>query len=229
MIIDIHTHILPGVDDGSKSLEDSVKMCENEVKNKVTDAICTTHMHLNLYTPEQSKIEDAYISLKKELEKRNIPLKLHLGREFHHNFSYAKKKNYDIKYVIDGKNTILLELEESESDAVEVCYEYVVRGYKIILAHAERYNLTEQDVMDLKGMGVEIQLNAYSLVGLFPSIYKRRARKILKWGFVDYVASDYHFARKNRLLKAYQYVQNKCGEEFANKVFYLNAQKLIND
>ena len=225
-MIDIHTHLLPNIDDGSQSIEESVFMSKEEVKNLVTDAICTPHMRLNVFTPKKEEVINSYNKLKEALTKQNIPLNLHLGWELHHSDDVIKQNEVD-SYVYNGKNVVLLEFKNDEEDGVEICYKYIKKGYKVILAHVERYDYIIDDYDELKNLGVMFQVNAESVVG--KSIFKcvKRVKKLLKLGYVDFVASDIHYTRTNQMLKAKIKIEKKYGTEVANKLFIENAKKVL--
>ena len=113
-------------------------------------------------------------------------------------------------------------------DITEVVYDLTRSGYIPIIAHAERYvNLTTNDVEEIKGLGGYIQVNASSVVGLSLRKSNAVAKKLLRKGLVDFVASDIHYFRKNKMKRAKMYVELKYGKEIKDLIFNLNAKKII--
>jgi len=142
-MFDIHTHILPCVDDGSSSLEESIKMIEDAVNQGITDIILTPHFDVygnkcdlkTDYQLEFNKFED-------EIKKRNIPIKLYLGNEIYYTKGvYKFLKNKKI-FPLGNSDKVLIELsyENLKYHMDDIIYEFYVEGYQVVIAHVERYH-----------------------------------------------------------------------------------------
>lgn len=227
-MIDIHTHVLPFVDDGSESYEETFKMLESAVKDGVTHMILTPH-HRKNFTVKREKLREEFIKFKAETEKRNIPIKFFLGQEIH------ISKNYNLKFerdevlsMNDGKFLLIEFYFHKDFDMVEVVYELTQKGYNVIVAHLERYSYaTLDDAIEIKRNCGFIQVNASSLLGKNGFVSKKFAWTLLGRGLVDFVASDIHSNRKYLMKKAYEKVKKKCGEDVADAVFIHNAKQII--
>ncbi len=191
-MIDIHTHILPNVDDGSSSLEMSIEMIKQELNQGVTDIIFTPHTRFHREFNQKEKLIKAYQEFKVELEKRNIEGKFYLGSEIYFDKNTLNHfKNNELLSLNDSKY-VLVEFEfESKYDYIsESLYSISLLGYLPIIAHVERYQLSFDEIMKLKKEGNLLQWNASFIAkGLFKRHY---VKKLLKYHLIDYIASDCH-------------------------------------
>ena len=130
---------------------------------------------------------------------------------------------------MNGTDFILAEFNFFKPvDIVDAVFELSHRGYKVIVAHFERYPYADlDDAIDIKANGGLIQVNAASIIGKNGFKSKAMVKKLFERGLVDFVASDIHANRKNNLLKAYGIIKKKYGEEVAKEVFENNAKVLI--
>lgn len=224
-MIDIHTHILPFIDDGSKTLEESIKLLEEEARIGVTDVFLTPHYikHRNyLSTYQQNKVVfDQFLA---EVQKRHISVNLHLGNEVYYHFDSVSHLRNQTVVPMGCSKFVLIEFStsEEEEDIAEAIHNMKAIGLKPIIAHIERYPYLKNfhDYELIKKMGAYIQVNASSVTGSSGGQYKKLAFKLIKAGLVDFIASDIHTFRKNELLEAYQLVEKKFGNEVARHLFH---------
>lgn len=212
-MVDIHTHVIPNVDDGSPNLETSIAMIKHEIAIGVDTIYCTPHHLYQKYEKSVDEIKQNFLLLKEAVEKENLPIKLYLGQEI----CYTHRENI-LKMLEEGKlltlnNTkrVLLEFSfhREPEDLMDVIYNFGVHGYEIIIAHVERYSwMTFNKVVALRSEGALIQINSNSYLGLTSWKEKRFVKKLLKNGLVDYVASDTHSFRPSTLDKSYQKIKN---------------------
>lgn len=226
-MIDIHTHILPGVDDGAKDMSMAIEMLRDAIKTGVTDIILTPHY----YKQDPKKdvlIKETFKALQNEVLNNAMPIKLYLGREV-----YFKESLLEIakELTIEQTPYILVEFSTRiEQSIEETIFNLGVLKLKPIVAHIERYPyLKKADYISIKKTGGLIQVNAESLIG-FEGFRKRKLMKFLfKEKLVDIVASDCHntTTRKPNLDKAYQKVFKKYGKAYADKLFLEGPKKII--
>jgi len=226
-MIDIHAHILPGVDDGSPSVEASLAMLKEVASQGVTDMICTPHFREH-FTCLPERLKEVFEEFKAEVKKQNIPVNLYLGQEIYAVDSVKKLIQEGKVLRLNNTEFVLLEFSTvNKTDIVETVYELRNAGFTPIVAHIERYRyLTMDDIYELKNEGGYIQVNASSLVGEGKRNYGKIVRKLFKEGCVDFVASDVHCGRKVCLKQAYDYVLKKFGEDAAEVVFKANAKQI---
>lgn len=200
-MIDIHSHILPGVDDGAASLDDSIVLVRELADAGVTDIIATPH-----YVDETNYISEvaANSKLLKELndriEKENINVKVYLGNEIYiSNRILGLLTNEAIVPLADSKY-LLVELPMSGEfpSYYDVFLELIREGYKVILAHPERYDAFQKDfdsILELHNMGVLLQCNIGSFVGHYGKAARKLVERLAKNDMIFAVASDIHHPR----------------------------------
>lgn len=231
-MIDIHTHILYGVDDGAKSMEMSLDMLQDAAKQGITDIILTPHYRKGMFSYPVETILKHFLLLKKQA--RPIGVQLYLGSEYHVNDTMVEYLKSNRCLPMNLGKYVLAEYRESTEYDVMCRYtqELIQNGYIPIIAHIERYDcLVEYPelVAELSELGALMQLNADSILGLLGHPAKRFCHRILKHGLADFVASDAHGCqeRANHLGKCCAYVEKKYGTVYAEKLFYKNAECIL--
>ena len=233
-MIDIHCHLLFGVDDGPETIEGSIAMLEEANEQGITNIILTPHYRRGMFKYDVDLVRRNKAELDKHAE--TFGIKLYLGTEIHVNGDI-------IEYLDEGKYLPL-----ADSDYVLTEYEYHVEysylfkmtkellrhGYIPVLAHVERYRcLVEnpQHLDELREIGALIQVNAAAILGREGWGVKQYCKKIIKSGWVDFVASDCHDLKKRicRIGECYDYLEKKFGEKVANRLTYKNARKIIGE
>ena len=225
-MIDVHAHVLPGVDDGSLNLDQTLCLLKKLKDEGVTDVICTPHLR-GKYRAERSEIEQAFIDTKKLISDNGLDIKIHLGREVYASKHYRENiKNFLATY--PSNKHVLVEFDfNKECEIAEVVYELARLGYVPVLAHPERYRyLSVDDVLEIRLMGALVQINAQSITKPLTREWVF-VNKLFKENLVDFVASDIHYGRKCHYLKARKIVEKKYGKTVAEDVFCNNAKKLI--
>lgn len=228
-MIDIHSHLLPCVDDGSISAEKSFAMLREAASFGVTDMILTPHSHLRLNLGPEG-LKGVFDMFKNAALNLGIGVNLYLGQEIYFSPDFAEELKNPL-FTLNGTRYVLAEFDFYEkTDVADAVYELSVKGYKPIVCHVERYTyLTISDVKAIKECGGEIQVNADSIINKNLKGDHKRAKAVLKEGLCDYVASDMHYGRVNCMAKAYGFVCKKYGKDTADKLFTLNARKIIGE
>ncbi len=227
---DVHTHILPCVDDGSPSLEISLAMLKKEIENGADKIILTPHLRGDFKTPI-SGIVAAFDRFRSEAEAAGLSAKLYLGQELYYDADLLSKLKNGDALTLAGSRYVLLELPFHEgTDAPEVVYKFIREGFIPVIAHIERYPyISLDDAYDISEMGGLIQINADSLCEKSLGFMHKTAIRFFKEGLADLVASDIHSFRKNDFARAYSFVKKKFGARVAEKVFVANAEKILKD
>ena len=227
-MIDIHSHLLPLVDDGSEKEEISLDLLRESVSQGVNAMILTPHLRGEYDLPPQT-LREKFAEFKSKVESEGIPIKLYLGQEIYVGRKYKDLfRNGEILTMNDTK-FVLIEFDfDKKQDVAETVYEIKTMGYIPIVAHIERYGYADLDcAYEVKENGGYIQVNSASIVGKHKRFYLRKIKKLFKNGLVDFVASDLHSTRQNATKDAYQYISKKFGEDVAEKVFKSNAQMIL--
>ena len=184
-MLDIHTHILPNVDDGSKSLEESIEWLRSEVNNGVTTVILTPHQNARIKT--KTELIKRFLEFKKEIDF----IDLYLGSEIYYYDDLIADLVNDRVLTINNSKYVLVEFStRTETNIADIVYEIVLKGFKPIIAHIERYPyLTLENYLAIKNNGGLIQINASSYEDKY---FKKKTKILLKNKLVDFVASDCH-------------------------------------
>ena len=212
-MIDIHTHVIPYVDDGSPNLETSIAIIKHEIAIGVDTIYCTPHHIYSRYEATVEVIKERFEFLKQEVEKLNLPVTLYLGQEIcysHREDTIAMLKSGQL-LTLNNTNRVLLEFSftREPEDVLDIIYNFSINGYEVIIAHIERYEwMTYDKVVALRNEGAKIQINSNSYLGMTTWKEKRFVKKLLKNGLVDYVASDTHSFRPSTLDKSYKKIKN---------------------
>lgn len=224
-MIDIHTHILPNMDDGSDSVATSIELL-NILKNDGVRLIClTSHFY-----PSNESIENFLIRRDesyKQLVNEYSDLDLRLGAEIHYYRGISASEDIG-SLCIEGTNILLIELSFTSPVTDSMVNELIAlsnKGYKIVLAHIERYDIDPEKIAYMHSQGILMQCNVEFINGLFTS---RRAIKWLRNGIIDLIGSDCHNLtnRAPNYSKAINIIKNKLGNEFCEQ-FIENSYKII--
>lgn len=197
-MIDIHTHILPGVDDGPSNMEESLKIIENGIKYGIKIFVLTPHIRIDSDWNKIDKIKEAFSSLKRECAARGFDVRLILGAELLLTPALPEKLKDNSSVIINGKGRyVLVELPFYQLPIyTEDVFFRIMMGKIIpIVAHPERcIYLNGKDGVLKKWIdnGIMTQINAGSLTGQYGMRVKRFARKLLKDGLVHFLGSDVH-------------------------------------
>ena len=231
-MIDIHSHVIPNVDDGSSSMNASIIILKNAINEGITDLICTPHYRHRMFETNVDELKSQFDKLVSEVNKLNLPINLYLGQEI-----YIRRPKALNDYIKDGHiltinntNWLLLEFSyTNDIDISEVVYNAKLNGYNSIIAHIERYEYVDlEQAFEIKNTGAMIQVNATSIIGKNGLKTKRRVIKLIKNGVVDFVSSDIHETRENGMAKAYNIIVKKFDVDLANKLFRENGKILLN-
>lgn len=195
-VVDIHCHVLPGVDDGPATIEESIAMCRRAVELGVAHIVATPH--LPWHGDHNTDIVLASYSLLKEhLDIEGVSLKLSLGSDIRIAWDLIEKLRRTSVFTLAGSRYFLLELDditvpERLEDFIVGC---ATAGYYPILTHPERNRVLQSDIGRLKEMSklpMLIQLSSCSLVGIGGERAKAAALAFLGAGLVNVIASDAH-------------------------------------
>ena len=211
-MIDIHTHILPCIDDGSKSMEMTLEMLRIQARQGVTDVVLTPHFYADQNSPEEflQRRNRAYAKVRRVLEP-GMP-RLHLGAEVQYFEGICQVDDLN-RMCVDGGRYLLLEMPFSDwsrqmvSDAISLNSRSEIQ---VILAHIERYfRFTTPDVwQELREQGVWMQSNSSFFLNWKT---RHRALNMFREGQIQFIASDCHnlTTRPPDLAQAWEYVHSK--------------------
>lgn len=224
-MIDLHCHILPGIDDGAKTIADSVAMAKKAVSQGITHILCTPHHNQHYRNPKEDVLRRVP-QLQKELVKRNIPLTLFEGQEVRIHRDLIREIKEDRILFADVEDTYLLlefPTKEIPDYAETLCYQLRQEGKVPIIVHPERnsgFQTEPNRILDFLNMGCLTQLTAPSITGIFGKEVQRLSHQYVEHGLVQMVASDAH-RRKQRdfyLKEAYRYIEKHFDKAVCEKM-----------
>lgn len=225
-MIDIHCHILPGLDDGSPNLDESIEMARLAAGDGTTDIVASPHADLQ-YPFDVAVVEARIAELR---EAAGGVVRIHYGCDFHvHYENIQDALASPAKYAINHRNYLLVELSEmlSMRTADDILDRLRGAGLAPVITHPERNVALHNRAAKLERWvlnGCCLQLTAQSILGRFGRKARAFSQELLKLGLVQFVASDGHDCRDRPPLlgEAYGWVREQHGEAAAQRLFALN-------
>ncbi|GBD93717.1 tyrosine-protein phosphatase YwqE [bacterium BMS3Abin05] len=232
MIIDIHSHILPAYDDGAIDEEITRKMLHQAFEGGTREMVSTSHVLSNADYDRQPEIFEKFEIVKKIASNEGLDMKFHLASEIYmHPDTVVDQK---VSTFDNNKKYMLVEfsLRTIPEFAPEILFNWVMVGYRPILAHPERnLKIYGAPVYAYKfaQMGVLLQLNGGSLFGIYGDRAKSLAHELMDHEMIHFIASDGHDvdSRPIYLGDVYEYVSEHWGEARAVKLMEINPKKAI--
>ncbi|WP_122645551.1 tyrosine-protein phosphatase [Enterococcus mediterraneensis] len=220
-MIDLHCHILPGVDDGAQTLEDSLAMAEKAISQGITHILCTPHHNNGKYKNPKQSVIPRVAQLQEELDQRQLPLTVLEGQEVRITGDLLEDMSRDEILFTDLEDTyILIEFPTMDIPAYTEQLFFELRGLgKIpVIVHPERNAKFREDpnrLIPFLDMGVLAQLTAPSYVGTFGKSIQKTAKEMVKHNLVQMVASDAHGVTKRNfyLKEAFEVIEKDFGQE----------------
>jgi protein-tyrosine phosphatase len=228
-MVDIHHHLLPGLDDGSDSLETSVAMAALAVAEGITHVVCSPHANSHyIFEPEINAVKTEQLRARLAAEK--IPLTLGSGCDFHMSFDNVQHAQTDpARFSINHLAYLLVEVPDYglPPGLTETFYDLQLAGLTPILTHPERNPTLQREPSRLKDWlrsGVLIQVTADSLTGHKGKVAERMAHSLLADRWVHFLATDAHnlTTRPPRIRQAHDLVASKYGASYAHALCVTN-------
>ncbi|MFZ5518150.1 MAG: tyrosine-protein phosphatase [Candidatus Zhuqueibacterota bacterium] len=232
-LIDIHSHILPFIDDGSENWESSLSMLQNGEKEGIVAIVATPHVLSQTDFKSEQKIIDAYLELQRRAVQAGLKIKIYLGCEIY--AQHDTSLNYQIATLNNNKKYFLMEFPMSSIPRFvpEMFFKFIVNEKIPIVAHPERnlgFQMKPMLVYDYVQRGALMQINEGSLRGKYGQHAQMLAVKMIENNLAHFIASDGHKpdGRTVTLLQSYEAVAKNFGKDKAELLFCLNPKKAIN-
>ncbi len=235
-MIDIHSHILYGIDDGSRDEGMTLNMLRIAEEEGIQKIIATPHYIYGANKYNKDELYSRYIDVVKLIEKQGIEIELYLGNELLLDEYVVDSLLSDDSYTLANTKYILVELPMTGMPVYteNVLSELISSGYRPIIAHPERYTEIQENpncLLNLIEIGCITQINSTSLLGLSGYKCQDTAKVLLNNDLVSLISSDSHSDRQRspRLTESYEMVKKFYGDEQANRLFFYNPQKVLED
>jgi protein-tyrosine phosphatase len=193
---DMHSHLIPGIDDGAKTMDDSIALIRRMHALGYKKLITTPHIQHDFFKNTPEIILGGLEKVRAAVKAENIPIELEAAAEYLMDDGFEGLINQGNLLTFSGKH-ILVELSyfNPNPNLKEFIFNLQVDGFKVILAHPERYTYwfsNFEKFEDLKDRGVLFQMNLVSLASFYPDPVKKFAEKFIERGMIDLVGSDNH-------------------------------------
>jgi protein-tyrosine phosphatase len=234
-VIDLHCHILPGLDDGPSSVEEALAMCRIAVEDGIRTIVATPHMLNGMFAVEREDVIEGVGGMSRALGEASIPLQILPGADVHLDRSVPScLERGELITMSDLGRHLLLELPQDivPEGTGEILFQVQLKGVTPIITHPERNIAIQQnpDILnDLVRAGSLTQITAGSLTGAFGTRVRRCALRLLRSGTAHLVSTDAHNTgrRSPRLSEARRVVEQEVGGEEAERIFQERPVKIL--
>jgi tyrosine-protein phosphatase YwqE len=196
--VDIHSHLLPGIDDGAKTFEDTLELSTGLLNIGFSQFITTPHIYQNVWDNTEEQIEEVEMTTKLDLKKNGISIPFRAAAEYLLNDHFIKLcQAGEILPLKDKYVLVEISYTNPPIQLYSIIFDLRVAGYTPVLAHPERYVYYHYDFdeyLKLKKAGCYFQLNLLAVTGYYGEGITKIAEKLLQKGMYDFVGSDVHHA-----------------------------------
>lgn len=234
-LADIHCHILPGVDDGSRSMEQSRRMLDLAWENGIHAVIATPHFMPEGRHPSLQTLRGLTEELQEYVCRRQYDMEIYMGNEIYYHQEAPELLETGKILPLAGSRYVLVEFSPADDARYirNALTELQSAGYEPVLAHVERYmclcGKNCDRVGELREMGALVQINAASIEGKMGTAARRTAERLLRRQWVDFVATDAHSdrGRSHDIGHCVRILQRKYPAEYVERILGGNARRLL--
>lgn len=233
-MVDIHTHLLFGADDGAGNINISKEILQDEASQGVTHVIATPHYAADyaLFRYPRERIESSFEELREYAEETGISL--YLGCEYHVDSAIVETIRSGRVHTLGDGKYVLMEFGYTDEyeRLLRITEDVILAGFYPVTAHVERCSCIREKperLKELRRMGALIQVNAGGVLGQDGFAEKKACAVILKEGMADIIASDVHNMSSRRccMKQCFEHVEKKYGPDIAERCFISEPMKII--
>lgn len=220
---DIHSHFIPGIDDGSTDMETTISLIKEMQGLGFKKLITTPHVMSDFYKNSSDIILKGLTDIRSELKDQNINMEIEAAAEYYIDYDFEQKIGKE-KFLTFGDNYILVELSfmEAPKNLFDIIFKLQLEGYKVVLAHPERYAFfTMDDYEELVNRRCLLQINLLSIIGYYSPQIEQKTKDLIAADMVSFIGSDCHNMNHAEL---YKKCQTKKAWHDLN-----NSSKLLNN
>ena len=215
---DIHSHFIPGIDDGSPDMETTISLIKEMQGLGFKKVITTPHVMSDFYKNSSDIILKGLTDIRSELKVQNINMEIEAAAEYYIDYDFDQKIGKE-KFLTFGDNYILVELSfmEAPENLFDIIFKLRLEGYNVVLAHPERYAFfTMDDYEELVNRGVLLQINWLSIISYYSPQIEQKTKDLIAVDMVSFIGSDCHnmnhaeLYKKCQTKKAWHDLNNSC-------------------
>ncbi len=226
---DVHSHILPGVDHGSQSVEESLEMLQAQLDMGISHVMCTSHVTAETFENTPESLTTAYEELKNAIAREGLPINIYVSAEYRIDEYWTQEYEAGHLLPLPGNHVLLENSFAQELIGIDnMMFDLQVKGYRPILAHPERYryyNDRRDRYKTLHNASVKFQINILSLAGYFGKGARERALWLIQNNLCDMLGSDMHNMEHAQIIK--EYIGSRDWRKLCDK--YNLPGRIIND
>lgn len=222
--VDLHSHLIPGIDDGAKDLDDSVTIIKELINQGFSKIITTPHIISDLYKNTPETINSGLEILKRRLANDNVEIDISAAAEYYVDYDFEQRIGNE-NFLTFGEKYLLIEFSflEAPRNMYDIIFKLQLEGYVVVLAHPARYQYFNlKDYESLINRGVLFQLNLLSLIGYYSNQIKTNAKLLIDNKFVSFVGTDCHNLNHARLYP--KCMISKSWHELVNSGTLINSK-----
>ena len=231
---DMHCHLLFGVDDGPKEIEEALTLLRQEYDEGVRTVYLTPHYRKSMFECPAETIRENFETLRARVKQELPDLRLRLGCEIHVGMDTVQDIKSGRCATMGGTEFVLLEFPEAAEKKyiLERCHAVMNKGYAPVIAHAERCIAIRKDMELLRrlvDMGIYIQMSAGSIIGEDGFFWKQFCKKAMQQDLLHFVGSDAHDLkeRKVNIGKCAAYIEKTMGTDYRDQVMRVNPTEIV--
>lgn len=235
-MIDMHCHIVPGVDDGAKDMEMSIEIARLYANNGFKKIINTSHFLGEGKGVTRIELEDSFRNMNNQLIQEDIDLEVLPGNELYLSMDIVKDLESGRALTLNNSKYVLVELPANDYPLYteDILYELQIKGYKPIIAHPERNRSIIKNpelIINLISKGNLVQMNYHSIEGMYGKEVMRTADFLLKNNLVHFLGTDTHSngRRSPNVSSILKLIQSKIGKDNLKILTLVNPSKVINN
>lgn len=203
---DMHSHFLPGIDDGAKTIEDSIALLKAMQDMGYKHIITTPHIMAGMYPNTSETVNNALALVREAAPQHGITMSIHAGAEYYIDDTFMDTMAKEPMLTV-YKNEVLVECSELYEPPMltSAFFNMQTNGYRPILAHPERYKFFHNKIdkyEEMKDRGCLFQLNMLAIIGYYGKGVQITAQKLLDKGLYDYIGTDMHHTRHAENVKS---------------------------
>ncbi len=232
--IDIHSHILPAVDDGSVSMAQTRKMLEIAYEEGITSIIATPHYGAGCRNPGQDELLGKLELVRQEAGKIDGSYHIELGNELYYSDDIIEHLRKKMALTLAGTRYVLVEFASGDSYRTirTGLHRLLINGYLPILAHVERYECLYKNyegINEMIELGAYMQMNISSVMGGMQTHSRGFCRRLMEYGLIHLIGTDSHSdnGRAPRMLDGIRYIRKKFGDEAVRQLLVDNTARLL--